>query len=253
MTAEKIEKLKKEMSEVEFAQEFMCDFAQAAENDLFSLELLDRAFERTLKEEEVPEDEPLIGGGDIARYGDDSTVLFRRKGYMAYANPLKWKNLNTMEVADKFMDALEGPRDKVDMLFCDVGGLGAGVVDRVQQCGYYNISEVSFQGRAAEDKRYENMRAEMYFKLKEWLEKGGALPQVEGLREELHKVQYKFSKHGRLMLTPKEEIKDKLGRSPDMAYALAFTFARPVALKGRGRRGLRNLMCNTEYSIMDAV
>ena len=252
-TAEKIEKLKKEMSEVEFAQEFMCDFAQAAENDLFSLELLDRAFERTLKEEEVPEDEPMIGGGDIARYGDDSTVLFRRKGYMAYANPLKWKNLNTMEVADKFMDALEGPRDKVDMLFCDVGGLGAGVVDRVQQCGYYNISEVSFQGRAAEDKRYENMRAEMYFKLKEWLEKGGALPQVEGLREELHKVQYKFSKHGRLMLTPKEEIKDKLGRSPDMADALALTFARPVALKGRGRRGLRNLMCNTEYSIMDAV
>ena len=252
-TAEKIEKLKKEMSEVGFAQEFMCDFAQAAENDLFSLELLDRAFERTLKEEEVPEDEPLIGGGDIARYGDDSTVLFRRKGYMAYANPLKWKNLNTMEVADKFMDALEGPRDKVDMLFCDVGGLGAGVVDRVQQCGYYNISEVSFQGRAAEDKRYENMRAEMYFKLKEWLEKGGALPQVEGLREELHKVQYKFSKHGRLMLTPKEEIKDKLGRSPDMADALALTFARPVALKGRGRRGLRNLMCNTEYSIMDAV
>ena len=79
-TAEKIEKLKKEMSEVEFAQEFMCDFAQAAENDLFSLELLDRAFERTLKEEEVPEDEPLIGGGDIARYGDDSTVLCRRKG-----------------------------------------------------------------------------------------------------------------------------------------------------------------------------
>ena len=252
-TAEKIEKLKKEMSEVEFAQEFMCDFAQAAENDLFSLELLDRAFERTLKEEEVPEDEPLIGGGDIARYGDDSTVLFRRKGYMAYANPLKWKNLNTMEVADKFMDALEGPRDKVDMLFCDVGGLGAGVVDRVQQCGYYNISEVSFQGRAAEDKRYENMRAEMYFKLKEWLEKGGALPQVEGLREELHKVQYKFSKHGRLMLTPKEEIKDKLGRSPDMADALALTFARPVGLKGRGRRGLRNLMCNTEYSIMDEV
>ena len=252
-TAEKIEKLKKEMSEVEFAQEFMCDFAQAAENDLFSLELLDRAFERALKEEEVPEDEPLIGGGDIARYGDDSTALFRRKGLLAYPNPLKWKNLNTMEVADKFMDALEGPRDKVDMLFCDVGGLGAGVVDRVQQCGYYNISEVSFQGRAAEDKRYENMRAEMYFKLKEWLEKGGALPQVEGLREELHKVQYKFSKHGRLMLTPKEEIKDKLGRSPDMADALALTFARPVALKGRGRRGLRNLMCNTEYSIMDAV
>ena len=252
-TDDEIEKFKKVMSDVEFAQEYMCDFAQAAENDLFSTELLDRAFDRTLKEEDIPADEPLIGGGDIARYGDDSTVLFRRRGYMAYANPLKWKHLNTMEVADKFIAALEGPRDKIDMLFCDVGGLGAGVVDRVQQMGYSNISEVSFQGRAAEDKRYENIRAEMYFKLKDWLEKGGALPPIDGLREELHKVQYKFSKHGRLMLTPKEEIKDKLGRSPDTADALALTFARPVGLKGKRGRGLRNLMCNTDYCIMDAV
>ena len=89
--------------------------------------------------------------------------------------------------------------------------------------------------------------------LKEWLEKGGALPPIEGLREELHKVQYKFSKHGRLMLTPKEEIKDKLGRSPDTADALALTFARPVSLTSNRRRGLKNLMCNTDYCIMDAV
>ena len=156
-----------------------------------------------------------------------------------------------MEVADKFIAALEGPRDKLDMLFCDVGGLGAGVVDRVQQMGYSNISEVAFQGQAQDNKRYENIRAEMYFKLREWLEKGGALPEVEGLREELSKMQYKFSKHGRIMLTPKEEIKEKLGRSPDIADALALTFARPVALKGSGRRGLRGLMCNTDYCLMD--
>ena len=110
-----------------------------------------------------------------------------------------------------------------------------------------------FRSKAQDSARYENIRAEMYFKLKEWLEKGGALPNVPGLREELSKVQYKFSKHGRLMLTPKEEIKDKLGRSPDTADALALTFARPVGLKGKRRLGLKNLMCNTEYSIMDAV
>lgn len=252
-TEEEIEAFKKEMGEVEFNQEFMCDFSQAAENDLFSLELLDRAFERTLKEEDIPEDEPLIGGGDIARYGDDSTVLLRRKGLMVYPEPLKWHNLNTMEVADKFINALEGPKDKLDMLFSDVGGLGAGVVDRVRQCGYDNISEVAFQGQALDNKRYENLRAEMYFKLREWLEKGGALPPIEGLREELRQVQYKFSKRGRILLTPKEEIKDRLGRSPDTADALALTFARPVGLKGKRKLGMRNLMCNTEYCIMDAV
>lgn len=252
-TEDEIDDFKKVMSDVEFAQEYMCDFSQAAENDLFSVELLDKAFDRKLKEEDIPADEPIIGGGDIARYGDDSTVLFRRKGFMAMDNVLKWKNLNTMEVADKFINALEGPRDKIDMLFCDVGNMGAGVIDRVQQLGYYNISEVAFQSAAAENKRYENIRAEMYFKLKEWLEKGGALPDVEGLKEELSKVQYKYSRLGRLMLTPKEEIKDKLGRSPDTADALALTFARPVALKSRGRGLMRNLVCNTDYCIMDST
>ena len=183
--------------------------------------------------------------------GDDSTVLFRRRGYLAYAEPLRWKNLNTMEVADKFAYALGESKDKLDMLFCDVGNMGAGVIDRVQQLGFNNISEIAFQSAAMENKRYENIRAEMYFKLKEWLERGGALPNEPGLREELSKIQYKYSKHGRLVLTPKEEIKEKLNRSPDMADALALTFARPVALKSRNRGGLKGLVCNTEYCIMD--
>ena len=248
---EKINGFKEEMSEVEFAQEFMCDFSQAAENDLFSAALLDKAFERERTEKDRPSDEPLIGGGDIARYGDDSTVLFRRRGYLAYAEPLRWKNLNTMEVADKFAYALGESKDKLDMLFCDVGNMGAGVIDRVQQLGFNNISEVAFQSAAMDNKRYENIRAEMYFKLKEWLERGGALPNEPGLREELSKIQYKYSKHGRLVLTPKEEIKEKLNRSPDMADALALTFARPVALKSRNRGGLKGLVCNPEYCIMD--
>ena len=52
-------------------------------------------------------------------------------------------------------------------------------------------------------------------------------------------------------VTAPEEIKEKLNRSPDIADALALTFARPVALKGSGRRGLRGLMCNTDYCLMD--
>ena len=247
--SEEIENFQLVMGDVEFAQEYMCDFSQAAENDLFSAELLDAAFERKLTEKDVPLDMPLIGGGDIARYGDDSTVLFRRKGFMAYAAPGRWHNLNTMEVADKFVMHMNDGRERLDMLFCDVGNMGAGVIDRIRQLGFDNISEVAFQSAAQDNKRYENIRAEMYFKLKEWLEQGGALPDEPGLREELSKVQYVFSKTGRLKLTPKEEIKDKIGRSPDLADALALTFARPVGLKSGYRPGLRGLMCNTEYNV----
>ena len=57
------------------------------------------------------------------------------------------------------------------------------------------------------------------------------------------------------MLTPKEEIKEKLGRSPDLADGLVLTFARNVPLRqlGLDDRKPKKLMCNTEYSIMEAV
>lgn len=247
-----IKELQEDMSDTEFAQEFLCDFSKAAVNELFSMELLDKAFGKLLTEKDVPDDMATILGTDIARYGDDRTVIWKRKGLMAYAQPRIYKQLNTMEVADKVMDAINS--DRADMNFIDVGNMGAGVIDRLRQMGYNNISEVAFQSAAIDNKRYENIRAEMYFKLKEWCEAGGAMPEEPGLREELAAIRYKYSKNGRLMLTPKDEIKELLGRSPDLADGLALTFARPVAPRRRLRPGEKNrYMCNTEYCIMDNV
>lgn len=247
---EQIEGLKEDMSDTEFNQEYLCDFSKAAYNDVFSMDMLDKAFGKLLTEKDVPQDMPMILGTDVARYGDDRTVIWKRKGLMAYAKPYVYKGLNTMEVADRVIDA--NNEAKADMNFVDVGNMGAGVVDRVRQMGYYNISEVAFQGKATDNSRYENIRAEMYFKLKEWIEAGGAIPEEPGLREELAIIKYKFSKHGRIVLTAKDEIKEMLGRSPDLADGLALTFARPVAPRyGQRGRNKERYMCNTEYCVLD--
>lgn len=251
-TPKQIEEIKEDMSDTEFAQEFLCDFAQAAYNDVFSMELLDKAFGKLLNEKDVPEDLPVILGTDIARYGDDRTVIWKRKGLMAFAKPYVYKGLNTMEVADRVIMAINETR--AEMNFIDVGNMGAGVVDRVRQMGYHNISEVAFQGRAVDNDRYENIRAEMYFKLKEWIEAGGAIPEEPGLRDELACLKYKFSKHGKIVLTPKDEIKEMLNRSPDLADGLALTFARPVAPRyGQRGRNKERYMCNTEYCVLDSA
>lgn len=251
--AEQIQNIRKEMSDVEFAQEYMCDFGVKAINELFSLEELDMAFERGLKEDDVPWDMPIIQGVDIARYGDDRSVIWKRKGLMAYATPRVYKHLNTMEMADRIAQAMDD--NSADMTFIDAGNMGAGAIDRLRQMGYRALREIPFQAKALDSARYENIRAEMYFKLKEWISAGGALPNEEGLREELAIIQYKFSKTGRLMLTAKEDIKEKLGRSPDLADGLVLTFARNVPLRqlGLDDRKPKKLMCNTEYSIMEAV
>lgn len=253
LDAKSIEELKEDMPEVEFRQEYLCDFSVSAINELFSLEELDKAFSRELTEKDVPYDMPLVQGADIARFGDDRTCIWRRKGLMAYAKPRIYKKLNTMQTADYIALAMD--ENKADMTFIDVGNMGAGVVDRLRQMGYTALREIPFQGAAIENKRYENIRAEMYFKLKDWIEDGGALPDEPGLREELAVIHYKYSKNGRLILTPKEEIKEKLGRSPDLADGLALTFARKVPLRQLGfdDRKPKVLMCNTEYSIMGAI
>lgn len=107
---------------------------------------------------------PLVQGADIARFGDDRTCIWQRKGLMVYPRPRVYKKLNTMQTADYIALAMD--ENKADMTFIDVGNMGAGVVDRLKQMGYRALREIPFQGAAIENKRYENIRAEMYFKLK---------------------------------------------------------------------------------------
>jgi hypothetical protein len=88
---------------------------------------------------------------------------------------------------------------------------------------------VSFAGKAHEHGRFRNMRAEMYFAACDWIRAGGALPKSDELVEELSATTYTFAKgSSQLILEDKAQIKARLGRSPDLADALALTFAHPV-------------------------
>ena len=78
--------------------------------------------------------------------------------------------------------------------------------------------------------RYANIRAEMYFKCRDWLQDGGVIPQDADLKTELSAVEYRFTSNGRIILEAKDKIKERMGRSPDLADALALTFAYPVRL-----------------------
>jgi len=64
----------------------------------------------------------------------------------------------------------------------------------------------------------------MWLKMAEWVKRGGALPKCNQLKKELISVQY-FLKNGKLALEEKDQVKRRLGFSPDIADALALTFA----------------------------
>ena len=178
-------------------------------------------------------DSPLIIGLDIARSGSDRTVFCFRKG--RYCFMLKEvRGFNTVQVAD--MATFFIKEYNPAKLFLDLGNSGAGVYDILIDRGYGRIVKgINFGGKAIMEDRYYNKRAEMWDSVNKWLqsELPVQIPDDDELAEELRSINRVKVAQDRLQLEDKEELKKRIGRSPDKADALALTFAEPVYDKGR--------------------
>ena len=102
--------------------------------------------------------------------------------------------------------------------FDGTGGYAAGAIDSMIQAGYSPL-EIHFSGKPT-DKRYFNKRSEMWFQMAEWVKRGGCIPELAILRKELTAPTYTFQ-NGRFKLEDKEQIKKRLGFSPNYGDALA--------------------------------
>lgn len=225
---DELESMKREMTKTEIRQELYCDFTANAYNRLISIEAVNEAMTRELAEEDY-KDMPKVMGVDVARFGDDCCVICKRQGLKVY-DMLVYKEVDNMTFAGMVATEIDdwGP----DSVFVDAGR-GEGVIDRLRQIGYKQIIEVPFGGKAIQDTRYMNKRAEMWDGCRQWLNDGGSLPYDVELRTELSMPEYTFDAMNRIKLESKESIKEKTGRSPDLADALCLTFAYPVSLARR--------------------
>jgi hypothetical protein len=221
---DELEALKRDMRPNELAQELYCDFTAAATDTLISLIDASLATKRTVELAEY-RFAPRILGVDVARMGDDQTVLAFRQGL--HVEPFRVEaKLDTMQVADIVAGEIE--RWDPDATFIDMGACGAGVFDRLRMLGYKRIHGVDFGGKASQP-RYENKRIEMWDSLRDWLKVGSLPPRDHELLTQLAgpKVQHK-NDSGRMQLESKDSMKKRGLRSPDKADALALTFAFPV-------------------------
>jgi hypothetical protein len=178
-------------------------------------------------------------GVDVARQGDDRTVIFFRQGL--FTRPaIKLREPNGYQVAGRV--ALEIDNWDADATFVDeTGGYGAGVVDALRSMNRRPVG-VQFAGSPT-DLGFVNKRAEMWWKMAEWVKGGGSLPDDPELVAELTTPTY-FFKGDKIQIEDKDQIKERLGRSPDIADALALTFAHAVAARsirkgGESRYGRR--------------
>ena len=241
---EALETLKAEMSETKFRQEMLCDFTASCENVLITIDEVTESAGRTYTKEDVGL-APVIFGVDVARYGDDSCVITRRQGLVCY-EPKVYKDIDNMTFAAYLMREID--KHRPDAVFVDAGR-GEGVIDRCRQMGY-DVTEVNFGSRALNPERYINKRVEMWDEMHEWIKSGGALPNVPELKSELVVPEYSFEAANRMKLSSKEDIKEIMGKSPDIADSLALTFAYPVQPKGF-ISGARHAMCNVDFDLYD--
>jgi hypothetical protein len=173
-------------------------------------------------------------GVDVARFGDDRTVLVPRQGLMMSGDPVIMRPSSSMEkwswvVAERVLRGKKAYGSEME--FIDgTGGWGAGVVDALRVMGQ-NPIEVNFASKAMDPTRFANRRAEMYWRMAEWVKSGGCLVPNPDLARELSNIKYSINGKGLILLEPKELIKERIGESPDIADALALTFALPDAEK----------------------
>jgi hypothetical protein len=199
------------------------EWPTASLNALLGPDDVERAMERKYREQDIL-GAPRILGVDVALEGDDASVIFPRQGLVAF-KPFVMRNVHSPFGAGQVARVWEDWN--VDAVFVDnTGGFGAGWIDQLGLLKRNPIG-VGFAEQAM-DRRYANRRAEMYFLMSQWVKNGGALPKIPELIPELTETLYGF-KGDALLLEPKKMVKAKLGRSPDLADALALTFAAPVA------------------------
>ena len=218
---DEVERLRRAQDDNTFKREMLCDFSAAGDDQLISLLDVQQAADRHLRIDQYGF-APRVLGVDPARFGDDRSVLFPRQGLHA-GQPEVFRGLDNMALADRVAAYID--RWHPDAVFIDAGN-GSGVIDRLRQLGH-RVTEVHFGG-ASTKARYLNKRAEMWFDMRDWLRAGGAIPDINDLKQDMAAPTYKFTPADKIQLESKDDIKARGLPSPDLGDALALTFAYPV-------------------------
>jgi phage terminase large subunit len=156
-------------------------------------------------------------GIDVARFGDDTTSIYKRKG-MKVVDRKTFRGQDTMKTAKIAWDMAEKRPDyKIKV---DVTGVGAGVVDRLNELGA-SVLGVDFGGTPRDKDKYTSVADEMWF---EFPIDEADIPCDNDLQRQLSGRRYDYDNKGRRKIESKKEYKKRLGRSPDDADGLILCF-----------------------------
>jgi len=204
-----------------FLSSVMAQFMEAPEDALISPALIDRARTNELN----TDNETVVHGLDIARAGRDSSALCTRRGGTILSFKLR-KGMDLISTGTWAEMETSGR-----CLCLDSCGIGVSVLDQLRAKGRADVHGINVAESPKDKTRFTNLRAELFWQLRERFEKGLIdlsrldQPIFERLRAQLSGIHAEF-KGGKLLLESKESMKRAGKESPDLADALALSFAR---------------------------
>lgn len=169
-------------------------------------------------------------GVDVGR-GSAYTVWVIRTDNYAYIKE-KNRDPDLMSTVGKTIAIMEGENIAAENVFVDDVGVGGGVVDRLKE-QKYEINDIKEGEKAINNERFVNLKAEAYWSLRKWVLGGGALNKSENWHQ-LSEIRYKEDSSSRLKIEPKNEMRKRGIKSPDIADALMLTFAKEGIAKEPG-------------------
>jgi len=196
------------------------EFSTLGTNNIIPLKWVESAINAEIDSIDIPQ--PAKWGLDVARFGDDKSVLTK---FQDKVIPLQktWGKVNTMETTG-IVRSIVGENEIVQV---DAVGVGAGVFDRLAELGQPSYGLIS-SAKAYEEEKYLNMRAEMWMIARDLFERqyeeGNviSIPDDPELVEDLTGMQYKIHSDGRLKVELKDDYKKRAGRSPDKGDSFVY-------------------------------
>ena len=221
------EKQRRDLDPVVLAQEIDINYEASVTNAFIPGDAVIKAMRKGPADVEAHG--PVIWGLDVARFGDDMSVLTMRRGRVV--QPQKtWRKVDTQFLAQAVWEIAKAAVPKVDQIAVDDIGVGGGVTDRLKELARGSgtaIEGVNSANRVSDGRNY-NLRMKMWDEMKEWLEdEPVSLPNASVLKAEMTALRYSF-RNGVRLLESKDEAKKRGVKSPDHADSLALTFARPM-------------------------
>ena len=200
-------------------------FRTSGGNSFLSAEAVEAAIQASYPDEKGA---AMVLGVDVARGGADKTHIIDRRGRrLGHTVNETLDEDDEMVIAGRLVRLIQSLHP--DMVFVDItGGYGGGIVDRLREQGFVQVRGINFGWQALDHKTFANKRAEMWASLRAWLMEGADIVDDPVLRRHLTAPKDRNDSSGRLLLEKKDDIRKRLGLSPDRADAAALTFAEPV-------------------------